>query len=203
MNNRKLHSYAAGGMVGQGGQPLAPGAAPTAGVTPQAPQQGAQSPQMLEMEVNQFVRQHPEQVQQIGEVIAMEIESGELTEPELNKMVQLATVAAQNPDMYPQVRNYAVQQGLATDQDLPREYDQGLVFALMVAGRAAQQGSGGRAVATQDAPAKPEPSKGGVAIEAHEGEYVVPKHVVAMKGKEFFDNLVQKYSEEKEEPKSA
>jgi hypothetical protein len=199
MKNRKLHSYAAGGMVGQGGQPIAPGAMPTAGVTPQMPQ-GAQNPQMLEMEVNQFVRQHPQQVQQVAQAISLEIESGELTEPELNKIVQLATVAAQNPDMYPQVRNYAIQQGIATDQDIPQEYDQGLVFALMVAGRAIQQGAGGGAAA-QEAP--PKPAKGGVAIEAHEGEYVVPKHVVAMKGKEFFDKLVKQYSENPEETKSA
>lgn len=197
MKNRKLPSYADGGMIGTGGQPVTPGAVPRAGVAPQMPAQKAASPQMLEMEVNKFISQHPQEVQQISEVVAMEMESGDLTEPELNKMVQLATVAAQNPDMYPHVRNYAIQQGLATEQDIPAEYDQGLVFSLLIAGRAAQQAvSGSRSAATEGA--EPKPAKGGVAIEAHEGEYVVPKHVVAMKGKEFFDNLVKKYSEDPE-----
>jgi hypothetical protein len=36
---------------------------------------------------------------------------------------------------------------------------------------------------------------GSVLINAHEGEYVIPKRVVEMKGKEFFDNLVEKYKE--------
>jgi hypothetical protein len=42
------------------------------------------------------------------------------------------------------------------------------------------------------------PSKkndGSVLINAHEGEYVIPANVVKMKGKEFFDSLVEKYKE--------
>jgi hypothetical protein len=38
-------------------------------------------------------------------------------------------------------------------------------------------------------------SDGSVLINAHEGEYVIPKRVVEMKGKEFFDSLVEKYKE--------
>jgi hypothetical protein len=34
---------------------------------------------------------------------------------------------------------------------------------------------------------------GSVLINAHEGEYVIPANVVKMKGKEFFDSLVEKY----------
>jgi hypothetical protein len=37
---------------------------------------------------------------------------------------------------------------------------------------------------------------GAVLINAHEGEYVIPSNVVKMKGKEFFDNLVEKYREQ-------
>jgi hypothetical protein len=36
---------------------------------------------------------------------------------------------------------------------------------------------------------------GSVLINAHEGEYVIPKRVVEMKGKEFFDSLVEKYKD--------
>ena len=38
-------------------------------------------------------------------------------------------------------------------------------------------------------------SDGSVLINAHEGEYVIPKRVVEMKGKEFFDTLVEKYKD--------
>jgi hypothetical protein len=36
---------------------------------------------------------------------------------------------------------------------------------------------------------------GSVLINAHEGEYVVPKRVVEMKGREFFDSLLEKYKD--------
>jgi hypothetical protein len=152
----------------------------------------------------------------IQEVLA----TGELTQQELNTIVQLATVAAQNPEMYPYVRRFAIQQGIATEQDLPAQYDQGLVFVLLLAARAVQADLGGQNMMQGGTPmmaggpdvtasqvssgALPSMAKGGtvpqskksdgsVLINAHEGEYVIPRHVVEMKGKEFFDTLVEKY----------
>jgi hypothetical protein len=137
-------------------------------------------------------------------------------------VVQLATVAAQNPEMYPYVRNFAIQQGIATEQDLPPQYDQGLVFVLLLAARAMQQDMGGQdmmaggnpamtgagsvSTAQVSSGAPPSMAKGGmtpdsrkadgsVLINAHEGEFVIPANVVRMKGKEFFDNLIEKYKE--------
>jgi hypothetical protein len=200
-----IPSYQAGGMIGAGGMPE-----PTsAGLAPEA-QQGGMSPQMLEMQVNQFANQHPQQVAQIREAIMQAMQSGELTQQELNMIVQLATVAAQNPDMYPYVRNFAIQQGIATEQDVPAQYDQGLVFVLLLAARAIQQDMGGQDVmqggspAMAGGPAIPSMAKGGptpdskkadgsVLINAHEGEYVIPAEVVKAKGTEFFDGLVSKY----------
>jgi len=34
-----------------------------------------------------------------------------------------------------------------------------------------------------------------VLIEAHTGEYVIPKHIVDMKGREFFDRMLEQYVE--------
>jgi hypothetical protein len=160
-------------------------------------------PQVLESQVSQFASQQPQQIAQIQQAILEAVQSGELTQQELNMMVQLATVAAQNPDMYPYVRNFAIQQGLATEQDLPAEYDQGLVFVLLLAARALQtEMSGGEMEGGEQAipsmarggmTPKSKKKDGSVLINAHEGEYVVPKKVVQMKGKEFFDNLVEKY----------
>jgi len=210
-------SYQAGGMIGQGGMPEPMGA----GLAPQGQMpQGGMTPQMLEMQVNQFATQHPQQVAQIRAAIMEVMQTGELTQQELNMIVQLATVAAQNPEMYPYVRNFAIQQGIATEQDLPQQYDQGLVFVLLLAARAIQADVGGQNMMQGGSPmmaggpevttsqvssgAMPSMAKGGevpqskksdgsVLINAHEGEYVVPAHVVKMKGKEFFDSLVEKY----------
>ena len=200
-----IPKYAAGGMVGPGGMPQ------TAGIS-ETPRQGTpMDPQMLEMHINQFMTQNPEQVSQIRNTIMQEMQSGALTQQELNMVVQLATVAARNPEMYPYVRRFAIQQGIATDQDLPQQYDQGLVFVLLIAARAVQQDMGGQNMMQGGNPAAgstaipsmavggsvPPSAKsdGGVIIEAHEGEYVIPKKVVEMKGKEFFDSLVQKYKD--------
>ena len=203
---------------------------------------GPMDPQMLEMNVNQFAMQNPQQMEEIRASILQELQSGELSAQELNQIVQLTTVAAQNPEMYPFIRNFVIQQGIATPQDLPEQYDEGLVFTLLLAARSVQQdmgadgmgmdmgmgapdmgmgapdmGMGGGMPAPagslpagmpmpgmQAEPLIPSMAEGGpvpgtagssrpVIIEAHTGEYVIPKQVVEMKGKEFFDNLVEKY----------
>jgi hypothetical protein len=173
---------------------------------------------MMQMQISQFVRQHPQQVQQIQQVIMQAMQTGELTPQELNMMIQLATAAAQSPEIYPNIRRFAIQQGIATEQDLPPQYDPGLVAVLLIAAQAVQQGQGVGSQPMQPpaapgaAPAAPAapmgipamkdggavPSKGksggGVLIQAHEGEYVIPAHVVKMKGKEFFDSMLEKYA---------
>lgn len=217
MGNSSVYSYEAGGMIGQGGEPM------SAGLTPQGQQQqGAMPPQMLEMQINQFATQHPQQVAQIRAAVMKMMQTGELTQQELNMIVQLATVAAQNPDMYPYVRKFAIQNGIATEQDLSPQYDQGLVFVLLLVARAIQADLGGQNMMQGGSPAMAggpaitssqvssggipsmasggmtptsKKSDGSVLINAHEGEFVIPKHVVAMKGKEFFDNLIEKYRE--------
>lgn len=214
-------SYQAGGMIGPGGMPDPSGAGTGVGVNAQTVGQGgAMSPQMLEMQVNQFATQNPQQVEAIRVAIQQVMQTGELTQQELNMIVQLATVAAQNPEMYPYVRKFAIQNGIATEQDLPPQYDQGLVFVLLLAARAIQADVGGQNMMQGGSPAMaggpevsasqvasgamPSMAKGGevpmskksdgsVLINAHEGEYVIPANVVKMKGKEFFDSLVEKY----------
>lgn len=207
-------SYQAGGMIGPGGMPEPSG---NVGLAPQGQMpQGPISPQMLEMELNRFASQRPQQMAEMRQAIEQGLQSGELTPQELNMMVQLATVAAQNPQMYPNVRRFAIQQGLATEQDLPEQYDQGLVFVLLLVGRAMQQvvgGAGGAPAAGGAMPtvtaaqtaSGPVPSMarggmtpdskkadGSVLINAHEGEYVIPAHIVKAKGTEFFDKLIGK-----------
>jgi len=218
--------YAAGGMVGPQGAPIpppapqtysAPGAMQPRGAAALGAGQGNMPPEQLQAEIRRFASQHPEQVAQIKEAIMEALQEGEMTAQQLNTAVQLATVAAQNPQMYPQIRAYIIQQGLMEEEEIPPEYDQGFIFALLIAGQALQSnapapgagvqppptgipGQGNRPIPSMAAGGHiPEKAGGkGVVIEAHEGEYVVPKHVVAMKGKEFFDNLVSKYDPEQQ-----
>ena len=207
-------TYAEGGMIGQGGMPVRP-----AGINPQAQTQGNMSPQMIEMQIQEFMRTQPQAVAQIQQAIMAGFQAGEITPQELNQAGQLAMTALQNPEMYPYVRNFAIQQGMATEQELPAQYDQGLVITLVIAVRAVQQMSGamGMGGSMGSAPMMPQqgmprmqdggeipmsmsPSRDttgrrdDVTIKASPGEYVIPKHVVEAKGTEFFDKLLESYS---------
>lgn len=184
------------------------------GVNPEMQAGQPMGGQMLEMQLNQFASQHPQQVQQMRQAITEVLQTGELTPQELNMVVQLATVAAQNPEMYPYVRKFAIQQGIATEQDLPAQYDQGLVFVLLLVGRAMQKQMGGGAGMEQEDEGEedegdeyeleatiPTMKEGGamknpdskpVLAMLHTGEYVIPEHIVRQKGTAFFDKMIGK-----------
>jgi len=209
--------YADGGMV-----PPAPSAAPPqAGMAPQqpglAPSGGAapqrMSLQQLQQEAQKFAQANPQAIQLIRESLMEGVQSGDVTPQQITMLVQMAVAAAQNPELYPRLRQMAIQQDLADEEDLPMQYDQGIVFSLIVAGTAMQQAGG----AMQQAPATPAPQgatammkEGGhipmtrsptgdntgraddIPIRVSGGEYVIPKHVVERKGTEFFDKLIGK-----------
>ena len=208
-------SFQEGGMIGEGGMPVPPGAVPgmpmpMAGVNPAMDSETPMDAQAMQMQINQVASRHPQAMAEIRNAIAEEMQSGDLTQQELNMIVQLAQLAANNPEMYPYVKQFAMQQGIAAAGDLPEQYDQGLVMVLLLAARAVQQDLGGAPAGEMPAnagPVIPSMQKGGmlpasgksepILIEAHTGEYVIPKYVVDMKGKEFFDSLVEKYKDKK------
>jgi len=200
---RMQPTYQEGGMVGPGGMPMRP-----AGVQPQ---QSATNPQMLEMQVNEIMSKNPEAVARIRAGIEAGIQSGELDANELNTIIQLAKTVMQNPEMYPQIRQMAIQRGIATEADLPAQFDEGLVIAIIAAGKSMEadvQIEGGQAPMPQPPVQEMEfggmvngPShdqggvrvrmKGGGEIEVEGGEYVIPKDVVKKKGTDFFDKMLQ------------
>ena len=201
---RMQPTYQEGGMVGPGGMPMRP-----AGVQPQ--QGAAVNPQMLDMQVNEIMSQNPEAVARIRAGIEAGIQSGELDTNELNTIIQLAKTVMQNPEMYPQIRQMAISRGIATEADLPAQFDQGLVMAIIAAGKSMEadvQIEGGQAPMPQPPVQEMEfggmvngPShdqggvrvkmKGGGEIEVEGGEYVIPKDVVKKKGTDFFDKMLQ------------
>jgi len=217
-NGPGMFSYQEGGAIGPGGAPMPPMGMPQ--MPPATPGQAGLSmggpakpvdPKMLESQIQQTISQHPQEVAQLKQAIQNLMDSGELTPQELNMATQLATAALQNPDMYPQVRKFAIEQGIATEQDLPQEFDQGLLIVLLVAARAmSSQGAPAPAGPQQlpsvpaNAPsmreggALPERSPnhdGSIPIRAHEGEYVIPKEVVRAKGTDFFDKMIAQHKE--------
>lgn len=204
--NNNIVSFAAGGMVMPGGGAVRPGA----GMVPSdQPQLGAASgPPMdnaqIDQEAQRFVSAHPEEVQKIQQVIAYAMQIGELTLEELNMAVQLAKTALGNPASYPQIRQFAIKNGLGTEQDIPSQMDQGVLYALIVAGKSMQSGSpaqGGTPQETGPAPKQsgivPEYSEGGMTgdkahiAKLHPREYVIPEDALIYHGKKHFDKLVE------------
>lgn len=236
-----MPSYAEGGMVGPSGQPIAAGLAPTSaqgmpvdqqGPIPMgssmAPSSGAMSGQgqnqITEADVQQFMQQNPQAVQQLSQQLQMLIQSGEVNIQQMQMAEQLATVALNNPELFPQMRQFALRQGLATEADLPAQYDEGFLFTVILAARAATGGAEGGQGMGASTPAQGQSemanmadggivtagehaAEGGavkgagtttsdsIPIKVSKGEYVIPAHIVQMKGKEFFDSMLEKYKD--------
>jgi len=225
---RMQPTYADGGMVPPAGSmaPPAGSMAPPAGMVPPTPQPMPQMPSApatpissadMEGEVQRLMSQNPEVVQKIQQTLMQAVQSGQLTLEQLNTAVQLAKAAAQNPELYPRLRALAIQRGLADEDDLPQQYDQGIVMALLLAGAAVQQQMGGQAsgpVAQMANGGRVRPNMyaagGGIAtgspsgdrtgraddipIRVSGGEFVIPKHVVDAKGTEFFQKMLDQYN---------
>ena len=203
--------YAMGGEVGAGGMPVGAAGAPPGGqmmpgqgqpaggpgLGAQAQNEAPMNAQAMEMQLQRFVQEHPDEIRAIKVVIDEAIARGEMTMEELDQAVQLATVALQNPAMYPQIVQFAVQRGLVNEGDLDPEYNQAVVFALLLAAKAAQsdtstqQIDGGDYRAGGEIKAGVGPTADRVNINVSKGEFVIPARVVKEKGTDFFNKLIE------------
>lgn len=209
---RAQPSYALGGQVGPGGMPIRPPGA-QAGVQPNMAG-GNKSPQVIEAQIQEFIRTNPQAVEQVKQIVQQAMAAGEITQQDLTMIEQLAITVLQNPAMYPQMRNYLIQRGMFEENELPAQYDEGLVIAAVMTARIIQaqpmnanmmqgqvpmpqQAPMASMAAGGALPAKSPNMDGSIPITAHEGEYVIPAHVVKAKGTEFFDQIIAKYNEAK------
>lgn len=222
MLNIPTQSYAAGGMVGAGGIPQRPmaspmamnvaqqGGAPVVGLAPQGGQGRPLNFAAIDQQAQQFMQQNPQQVAQIKATVQESIDSGEIDAQNLNMFVQIATTALQNPDMWPQLRQVLIQQGMLDAEDVSVEYDQGFLIILYIIGKTMGGGQMTTPAPAQGAPmsagqapqmsmskggplpAKSENPDGSIPINAHEGEYVIPADVTRKLGTDHFDKLIEK-----------
>ena len=191
--------------------PQQPGLAPAGGAQPKIT-----APQM-QAEAQRLLRERPQEFLQLKNTVEQAIQAGEVTMEEINLAGQLATAALQNPQLWPQLRRFAIQKGLADEEGLSPEYDQGLVFAVLLAVQAVQgqagspgaipQAQGQPPQAVSGAPqaqgqppvanlrrggeAPPSHNKdGSVAAILHAKEFVIPADVVERKGTDFFNKMI-------------
>lgn len=220
MLDMPMQSYAEGGMVGPGGMPQRPmaspmamnvaqqGGAPVVGLAPQGGQGGQGRPlnfAAIDQQAQQFMQQNPQQVEQIKAQVQQAMDAGEIDAQSLNMFVQVATTALQNPDMWPQLRQVLIQQGMLDAEDVGAEYDQGFLIILYIIGKTMGGGqaatpapmSAGQAPQMSMAkggalPAKSKNPDGSIPINAHEGEYVIPADVVRRLGTDHLDKMIAK-----------
>ena len=195
--------YANGGQIGMAPNHPQLGAA----------QNGGDDPQMDLRKINQYIQADPGATPKVAAAIHEALQSGEVTPQQLHQVIQLATACFRNPALWPNVRAFAIKSGICGPDDLPEQYDKGLVAAILTASRAAesssapaQQPQGGQPVqalansgmiqgpgtGTSDSVNATNTSNG-EAVKVSNGEYVVPADVVQAKGKDFFDAMVRKY----------
>lgn len=184
---QSLPSYEAGGLIGQGGLPIRPDGRPDYAAMPQ-------DYESLKQAVMNIAQDSPEVVARVRAGIDAGVRSGEIDLNEINMISQAAMTALQNPEMYPQMRKSAIDRGLLSETDLPAEMDIGQVAALAIVaqsmGEGVQlEGENGGALTPQAAPVS---GSGEVPIAAHEGEYVIPRDIVARVGTKFLDELIEK-----------
>ena len=208
-----LYSFDTGGTVGPGGMPAPPPVnAPQQSIPQQAPQQDqAMDPAMAEQQLREFMSQNPEAVQHIRAMITELMQSGEITPDELNMAVQLARTALQSPASYPHLRQFAISQGVGTEQDIPEQFDPGLVMAILIAGQAIQEqsaggGQGGGVMPKQAGlvQGNSKSKDGKVIAQMKEGEYVVDPDTLRYHGEKTFHKLAEqaKYPNGKPSDKS-
>jgi hypothetical protein len=218
MLDMPMQSYAEGGMVGPGGMPQRPmgaspmamnvaqqGGAPVVGLAPQGGQGRPLNFAAIDQQAQQFMQQNPQQVEQIKAQVQQAMAAGEVDEQSLNMFVQVATTALQNPEMWPQLRQVLIQQGMLDAEDIGAEYDQGFLIILYIIGKTMGGGqmttpapmSAGQAPQMSMAKGGPLPAKsknpdGSIPINAHEGEYVIPADVVRRLGTDHLDKMIAK-----------
>ena len=179
------------------------------------------NPQMVNAQINQMVRDPQVRQQMVARAQAL-MQSGELTPEEVMTMGRVAEASLFNPGLYPQLRAFVAEQGMAP---LPPAFDPSVIMKIVAISRVLQQsGMGGATPPGQVPPMNqammtpPTPGMAGGGmihgpgsgrsdsigtinettgqpVKVANGEYVIPAHIVKAKGREFFDNLLRRYSE--------
>ena len=185
---------------------------PRAGIG--APQQ--QNSQMDSARINDMLQRNPQVQQRVTAALQQAVAQGRVDPVQLHQGLQMAQACMNNPALWPQLRQHAIRTGMVQPNQLPEQYDRGLVVMLVAVLRSVEASGGVQALGQkQQQPVQPQQfANGGVIVgpgtgtsdsvhtqntstgepvKVSNGEYVVPADVVRAKGVDFFDGLVKKY----------
>lgn len=167
-------------------------------------------------QVNRILRD-PRMKQEIAVRAQALMDSGELTIDEVQLMARVAEAAMYNQQLYPQLRQFVAEQGMTP---LPAAYDPAVVVKIMAIARVLQEMQPatppGEVPPMDQAQVSPPPGmkqgglingpgtgrsdsigtvnrSSGEPVSVANNEYIIPEHVVRIKGREFFDKLLARY----------
>jgi len=191
-------SYANGGQIGAPQQPGLQMPGRPAAPAPAQPMH----PALASLHVQNKMA-NPQLMTAIKTHISQAIQAGKINPQQLQMMGQLAQSAIQHPELWPKLREFAIQAGMPDAQQLPMQFSQGMAMAMLAGAHAAVHGDRPGAFAnggelhgpgngTSDS-IHAQNTSTGQPVKLSNGEYIIPADVVATKGKEFFDNIVRKY----------
>ena len=175
---------------------------------------GSMGPEQMQSQVAQMVR-NPKFQQVVQGMVGAAMQSGELTPDELVMAGRIAEASMHNPSMYPKLRQFALQNGMAP---LPDAFDPKVIMTIMAAAQLMGRTQPGQVpptdVANMQNPTGAAnggflkgPGTGrsdsigtveqdtGKPVKVANGEYVIPSHIVAAKGKDFFDKMLRQYAQ--------
>lgn len=167
-------------------------------------------------QVNRILRD-PRLKQEIAVRAQALMDSGELTTDEVQIMARVAEAAMYNQQLYPQLRQFVAEQGMTP---LPAAYDPATIVKIMAIARVLQEVQPatppGEVPPMDQAQVSPPPGmkqgglingpgtgrsdsigtvnrSSGEPVSVANNEYIIPEHVVRIKGREFFDKLLARY----------
>lgn len=167
-------------------------------------------------QVNRILRD-PRLKQEIAARAQALMDSGELTTDEVQIMARVAEAAMYNQQLYPQLRQFVAEQGMTP---LPAAYDPATIVKIMAIARVLQEVQPatppGQVPPVEQAQVSPPPGmkqgglingpgtgrsdsigtinrSSGEPVSVANNEYIIPEHVVRIKGREFFDKLLARY----------
>lgn len=199
-----VEAYADGGPLGMQ-EVMMPAPSPQTQFTPMARAMPTDQVQMMQMQASEMTRRNPD----LAAEIAQRAQASGMTPALAEQLWQISVAAIQNPQMYPQIRQFAIQSLKLSPTTLPEQFDPSTLSTLAGIAHIVAKGNvpqvptapvgysgGGKIVGPGTG--RSDSINGvnqstGAPVKVSNGEYVIPADVVKTLGTKYFDTLVRKH----------
>lgn len=93
----------------------------------------------MNQEILSLIKSNPQANQAVGQAVQQLLQDPDVTPDGVNQMVRMLDFVVQNPDSYPDFRKTAIDSGIIDDEDLPEQFDAGVLTIILIALKVVQQ----------------------------------------------------------------